>query len=556
MQTRIGCIISHSTIKASDFVKRSFSLLVVMLLCAIGFLQSAERPRLVIFISIDQMKAEYFEWYKAEFTGGFKRLLNEGVVFTNADLNYAPSETGPGHASLGTGAYPVHSGIISNEWIDPKSGKETYCVDDSTAGKVDGEGGGYSPRNLVVTGLGDWWKQASPASKVISASIEDRAAILMGGQHPTYAFWYDRKSGHMVTSDYYVRHLPDWAKSFNAEDWVQHGMPDAWSKLRPDSVYAKYGPDEMPGEQITEGSTSFPHAYKPDKKRAQLASTPFGDAMVLDFARSAVRSEKLGQRGVTDLLLVSLSCTDYVGHSYGGNSHEMIDQLIRLDRSPGDFIADMEKTVGAGNVFVALSADHAAMPLPEYLTTIKHKSARRVLVRKEIYPGIDALDRRLQKELGTTEHIIQSNAFLNYAVATKARVDSIALEHRVREGLLRIDGIADVYFRREIINGASRNRPYLGYFQRGYFPLRGKDFLILPWEYCLFTSSKTGTTHGTPYKYDTHVPVLFWGKDLNSKGNRIARAVHTVDIAPTIARYFGVPYPSTVDGKPLKGIVR
>jgi len=541
---------------ASDFMKRIFSLLVVMLLFAIGFLQSAERPRLVIFISIDQMKAEYLERYRAEFTGGFKRLLEEGVVFANADLNYAPSETGPGHASLGTGAYPAHSGIISNEWIDPRSGKEIYCVDDSIAGKVDGEGGGYSPRNLVITGLGDWWKQAAPASKVISVSIKDRAAILMGGQHPDYAYWYDRKTGHMVTSDYYIRQAPDWVKAFNAEDWVQRNMPDTWIKLLPESVYSKYGTDQMQGEQQTDGSTSFPHIYPREKKKSLLPSGPFGDAMVLDFARSAVRSEKLGQRGLTDLLLVGLSCTDYVGHAYGGNSHESIDQLVRLDRSLGDFIADMEKTVGAGNVFVALSSDHAAMPLPEYLTAIEHRSARRVLVQEDIYPEVEELDRKLQKQLGTIEHIIVSNAFLNYTAATKAHVDSTTLEHSVREGLLRIDGIADVFFRREIINGASRNRPYLAYFQRGYFPLRGKDFLILPCEYCLFTSSKTGTTHGTPYKYDTHVPVLFWGKDLNHKGNRIARAVHTVDIAPTIARYFGVPYPSTVDGKPLNEIAR
>jgi len=169
---------------------------------------------------------------------------------------------------------------------------------------------------------------------------------------------------------------------------------------------------------------------------------------------------------------------------------------------------------------------------------------------------MDALDRKLQKELGTAEHVIRSKAFLNYAVASTAGVDSIGLERRVKEELLRISGVAGVFFRREIINGEIHNRPYLGYFQRGYFPPRGKDFLILPCEYCLFTSSKTGTTHGTPYKYDTHVPVLFWGKDLNHKGNRIARAVHTIDIAPTIARYFGVPYPSTVDGKPLKEILR
>jgi len=170
------------------FLKRTFVRLLLLLASVIVSAVAADRPKLVIYISVDQMKAEYLDWYKAEFTGGFKRFLRDGAVFTNADLNYAPSETGPGHAALGTGAYPVHSGILSNEWLDRKSGINHYCVEDTTAGKVDGEGGGVSPKTLVVTGLGDWWKKSIPGSKVVSLSVKDRAAILMGGQHPDYAF--------------------------------------------------------------------------------------------------------------------------------------------------------------------------------------------------------------------------------------------------------------------------------------------------------------------------------------------------------------------------------
>jgi predicted AlkP superfamily pyrophosphatase or phosphodiesterase len=539
--------------KKMNFVKRAASYVLVLLVFVIVTVEAAGRPKLVIYISADQMKAEYLEWYKAEFTGGFKRFLKSGTVFTNADLNYAPSETGPGHAALGTGAYPVHSGIPSNEWLDPKSGAQDYCVEDSTAGKVDGDGGGFSPRTLMVTGLADWWKQAIPAAKVVSASIKDRAAILMSGQHPDYAFWYNGKTGHMVTSDYYTRRVPDWVRSFNEEDWVRRNMPDAWTKLLPDSVYTKHGPDELQGEQQTNGSTSFPHAYPREKKRSLLPSGPFGDAMVLDFARAAVRSERLGQRGVSDLLIISLSCTDYVGHAYGGNSHEMIDQIIRLDRALGSFFADTEKIVGAANILYVLSADHAAMPLPEYLSTVKHMSARRVLVQKEILPRIEALDRKLQIDLGTTEHVITSNAFLNYDAASRAGIDSVALEQRVKEGLLGIDGIAGVFFRREILDPASGSKPFVGYFQRGYFPPRGRDFMVLPRKYYLFTTSVTGTTHGTPYPYDTHVPMLFLGKGI--KRNTIATPAHTVDIAPTIARLVGIPFPKTVDGIPREQII-
>lgn len=275
--------------------------------------------------------------------------------------------------------------------------------------------------------------------------------------------------------------------------------------------------------------------------------------MVLDFALEAVKAEKLGQRDVPDLLLISLSCTDYIGHAFGGNSHEMVDQMIRLDRALGEFIVTVEKLVGPGNILFVLSADHGGMPLPEYQKTVQHKDARRILTTNEINPKIEALDVALQHEFKTTEHIIQSDAFLNYAAAAVSGIDSTSLERRVREELLKIDGITDVYFRRELASADSQPHPYLGYYKRGYYPPRGNDFIIRPCEYCLLTTSPTGTSHGTPYRYDTHVPILFWG--VGVKSQQVARVVHTVDIAPTIAKVLEIGAPSTVDGKSLKEIM-
>jgi predicted AlkP superfamily pyrophosphatase or phosphodiesterase len=358
----------------------------------------------------------------------------------------------------------------------------------------------------------------------------------------------------MVTSEFYVKELPSWVKLFNTNNWIAQHLPSAWTKAMPESVYAKYGTDEFEGEMKWGGSTSFPHVIQADKRNDQIVSTPFGDLMTLDFALEAVKAERLGQRDVPDLLLVGLSCTDYIGHSFGGNSHEIIDQMIRLDRALGDFIMNVEKIVGPGGILVALSADHAAMPLPEYRRNVQHKGARRILTQNEVNPKIEALDIALQREYRTTEHIIQSEAFLNYTAAAAAGTDSIALERRVKERLLKIDGIADVYFRRELESANPQPHPYLEYYQRGYYPPRGNDFMIRPCEYCLLTTSLTGTTHGTPYRYDTHVPILFWGTGV--KAQRVTRVVHTVDVAPTIAKILGIVAPPTVDGKSLKEIVK
>ena len=525
-----------------------FSIILSSLVAAGTF--AAQPPRLIIFISVDQMREDYFERFAPYYTGGLRQLYTEGTFFSNANLNYASSVTCLGHASLSTGAYPMTNGILDNEWINPVTRKSVYCVEDTSAGKVDGEGGGESPNNLLVTAIGDWLKSSSPHSKVIAASGKDRAAILMGGKHPDCAYWYSRKNGHMVTSDYYTKHVPEWVTEFNNSHWIETNVPSAWTKLLPESVYTKEGPDEFIAEPKVNGNSSFPHLFEPGKTSEQLPGTPFGDLMVLDIAREAIRNEKLGQRGVPDLLCLSLSDCDYIGHAFGPNSHEMIDHLLRLDQALGIFFAHLQKTVGASNILVVLSADHGVMPLPEFLTQFKHEQARRIIYQTEIKKKIDSLDITLQHEWNIHERIFENGGFLNYDAAAKVGKDSIQLERRAAQLLGSIEGISDVYFRRELMDGQTPDRPYLGQFRRSYYPPRGEDYQIRYCENCLVSSHTTGTSHGSVYNYDTHVPIVFWGR--GAQRSNVSREVHTVDIAPTLARILDVEYPRTVDGVPLK----
>jgi predicted AlkP superfamily pyrophosphatase or phosphodiesterase len=535
-------------------MKKRFVLFLFLFSLGVATSDASIKPRLVIVISIDQMRADYLERFKDTFVGGLKRLTRKGFVFRNTDLNYAPSETGPGHAALSTGSYPCKSGILSNDWIDPSTRKEVYCVEDTTAEKVGAEGGGFSPKNLELTALGDWLKSASPQSKVFAISAKDRAAILMGGQHPNGAYWYDPHSGHMVTSEYYTQTAPEWVRSFNAKNWIQHNVPEAWTTLHPASEYNQFGPDSVDGEMKWNGSTVFPHPFSEKKINEQILRSPYGDKLVLDFARSALKAEELGRRDVMDLLCVSLSCTDYIGHAFGPNSREMADQMMQLDASLGSFLSDVEQQVGRGEILIALSADHAVLPLPEYTTRIEHKFARRILPQTAINPGIESLDRSLANEMHTTDHVIQSDEFLNYPAALKIGVDSLELEGRVKKGLLKIDGVVDVYFRRELLDASVPDRPYLQEFRRGYFAGRGKDFIIRFCENCLVTTSSTGTSHGSPYDYDTHVPLVFWGTGVHLGFSD--QSAHTVDVAPTLARMLGISYPGEVDGNPLSEVAQ
>jgi predicted AlkP superfamily pyrophosphatase or phosphodiesterase len=527
-------------------MKKILALLSVIALAV----SAAPPPKLVVFISVDQMRQDYFERYGYLFTEGLHTLYSKGVVYSNADLNYASSETGPGHATLGTGNYPAKNGIIGNEWIDPVTKNTIYCVEDSSAKPVDGEGGGFSPRNLVAPAIGDWLKQRSKNSKVVSVSSKDRAAILMGGWKADRVFWYGRKRGSMVTSDYYMKTLPDWAKTFNASGWIEKNIPDAWTKSMPESEYLKIGPDEFAAEQKWGDDTSFPHQFTTGKKHEQMMGTPYGDRYLVDFSLAAVTGEKLGKRGVTDVLCLSLSNCDYVGHSYGPDSHELLDLLVNLDKSLGHLFSELDALVGKDNYVVALSADHAVCPLPEFNAQYRGIPAKRYLYNTDIKPKLDSLANLLKYELNTSEDVIIKNSFINYIFAMNNGWDSLQLQKEIAQGLKDMEAFVDVYFRYEMVGSAPSDKPYMQKYRNSYYAPRGEDFQYRIRENCIISSRPTGTTHGSPYPYDTHVPLIIWRNGI--KAQHVNRAVASADAAPTLAKIAGIVTPKNLDGKPLK----
>lgn len=528
--------------------------IVLLLLVSCAVAAKSPAPKLIVFISVDQMRADYFDRYSAYFTGGFRRLFAEGIVYTNADLNYAASETGPGHATLGTGCFPWKSGIVGNEWYHRDSKKEMYCVRDSSALPVDSLGGGFSPKNLAVTAVGDWLKQHSPASKVISASTKDRAAILMAGKNADFAFWHNKAADGMATSGYYAKTLPQWVKDFNASGWSEKNVPASWTKSLPESAYANVGPDAFDAEGKWNESTAFPHDFTAGKKKEQINGSPYGDKLVVDFAMEAVKHERLGQRDVTDLLCISLSNCDYVGHAQGPDSHEMLDLLVKIDGYLGDLFSFLDARVGKDRYVVALSADHGVCPLPEYNARYNGINAQRFIYARDIKPKLDSLSAAWKKELKTDEDVIFRNAYINYSAGAAAGLDSMQMEEKVKEGLLAIDAYADVYFRREIISRAPSTKPFMQKYRHTYYAPRGKDYIYRIQENSIVSSRTYGTTHGSPYKYDTHVPVLFWWNGISRQ--TVTREVYSADIAPTLAKITGFPFPKTIDGIPLKEVVR
>ena len=510
------------------------------------------RPRLIIMLSIDQMRADHLVRYAPLYEHGFARLLREGVHFKTADINYAGSSTGPGHATLGTGTYPWKNGIVSNNYRERASGKRVYCVADSMAEPIEGDGGKMSPRNLLVTGLGDWLKTASPGSRVISISYKDRAAILMGGKHPDAAYWYDRRSGRMSSSSYYLAALPAWMQAFNASGWISKNLPPVWTKLLSDSIYTPFGPDDMPGEAPWGGSRSFPHGIEPGREIGLLFSTPWGNDFLFDVARAAIRGEQLGKRGTVDLLWLSLSTTDNIGSTFGPDSHEMMDNLLRIDVALGRFLSDLELSHGAGGFILALSGDHGVLPLPEHERMSGNQAARRFNNRNSVERAVKDVDSILRHDFGIGYRVIRVGR-IDSSVFCIPGITGPMIEGRLRAALLAVDGVADVYFRTELTDPSVRDRPYLQKYRHSYHPERSPDYFIRDCEYCLISPDSIGTSHGTPYDYDTKVPLVFWGT--GRAPLVVERTVHTVDLAATVAAFYNLPTPGNLDGIALKEIM-
>jgi predicted AlkP superfamily pyrophosphatase or phosphodiesterase len=497
------------------------------------------KPKLVVVITVDQLRADYLTRWKAQFTGGLA-LLQTGAVFTNAFQDHAVTETAPGHATVLSGRWPAHTGIMTNG----------LGVGDSAAPLIEASGMGASPRRFRGTAFFDWLQSAQRGSRALSVSRKDRGAILPIGRAREEVYWY--AAGRFTTSRYYRDSLPVWVRAFNALRIPFKAAGLQYGTLLPDSAYAE--PDSQPWENGGR-NIAFPHYLPTDSTRAALAfaGIPAMDSLTLAFALAGTEALKLGRRGSTDLLAVSLSTTDAIGHAYGPNSREIHDQVLRLDRYLGWFFDRLIRRYGGNNLLVVLTADHGVTPYPEDLRTHGQPSAEWV--------SLDTLVRAANQEISSLLGLAAPQGWLDFDSGMLFRLDRGRLEAGgVRTdslfGLLAariraVSGVARVDFPDSLAAADTAADPIARRWLHEVTPDADVALVVTlkdgnSWEY---PGGFTPAMHGQPSDRDAHVPLLFWGKGTRP-GLYSARAA-TVDIAPTLAKLLGLTPLAVPDGRVL-----
>jgi len=508
---------------------------------------SASGPRLVVVVSVDQMRYDYLVRFKPLFTGGFKTLIDRGAVFANARYRHANCETGPGHSVILSGRNAWQSGIVANTWFDSSLGRPVNVVDDPTVRPVGGEGRGASPANFIGFTLGDMLKKASPEAKVVGVSLKDRAAILMAGPRGDAAYWYEQAVGRFITSTYYMKSAPAWLDAINARRIPDAYAGKTWNRLLQDeSVYRKYaGEDNVPTEADTK-DTTFPHAIPGASGTPALYDnfrrTPFADELTLDVALAAMKAHGLGEDEVPDVLAVGFSVTDLVGHAFGPDSQEMMDQMLRLDQVLKRLFEAAEAKAGAGRVLVVLAADHSVMPLVETLQK-QGLAARRVSPQSLQAAGMTALQKRFPGAKDLVASYLAPDFYLNLDSIARQGLLRKDVELTLGEALMATGDVAKVYtassFAGEI--PSLSEDPYFDAVRRSYFAPRSPHVIARLKEYMYLTSYPGGTGHGTSYEYDRHVPLVFMGPAI--KAGTYEGDTGPEDIAPTLGLLLGVDYP-------------
>ena len=543
------------------------------------------RPKLVVGIVIDQMRYDYLYryWDKYPASGGFKRLLGEGFSYESCHYNYVPTYTGPGHASIYTGTTPATHGIVGNNWFERETNRNTYVTDDKTVQAVGGTAaaGQQSPEHLLVTTITDELRLATNfQGKVIGLSMKDRGSILPAGRAANAAYWYDGTNGAFITSTWYLPALPAWVQQFNAAGYAARYLDQPWNTLLPIGEYTESTADDVPWESAFKGEDKpvFPHnlptlsgaaptavaateraaGEKPPKATPRnldlIRSTPFGNSLTADFALEAVRAEQMGQRGPTDFLAVSFSCTDYVGHQFGTTAIETEDTYLRLDRDLARLLEGLEKQVGKGQVLVFLTADHAADQAAGFLQA--HK-----LPGGGVGPAVvrDSVQRALVRRHGPGQWVLEyenQQVYLNRPLLTQKKLELSAVQNEVADILRAQPHITQAMTATDLARNVWADG--LGYFQQnGFYAQRSGDGLAVlapGWLEAYGYPVVKGTTHGASWAYDTHVPLLFWGWHV--RHGESPEAVRIVDVAPTVARFLHIQEPSGTTGRPLPEVLR
>ena len=514
-----------------------------------------EKPKLVVGIVVDQMRYDYLTRFWNQFgNDGFKRLVNNGFNFKNTHFNYVPTYTGPGHASVFSGTTPAYHGIISNSWFNKFENQFVYCVSDSSVKSVGTKtrSGEMSPNRMLSTSFADENRlHTQMKGKTIGVALKDRGAILPAGHTANAAYWFEGGTeANWITSTYYMEELPKWVQDFNKSDKAESYLK-TWETLKDIEEYTESGIDVNDFEGGFDGmeTASFPYDLKkiaPENGNYNLIkATPFGNDLTAEFAKAAIKGESLGQDDVTDVLTLSFSSTDYVGHNFGVNSKEVQDTYLRLDLALADFLKYLDETVGEGEYTIFLTADHGAVDVPNYLKSRKipagNFSDSDLIEKVETYVAEEFNSEDL------IQNISNSQIFFNYNELENKKLDAVELQDKLSHFLLQQDHISRV-FTREQLQGGSFDKGIGSLVENGYHQKRSGDVVyVLDPGYIVFP--ETGTTHGSGFTYDTHAPLIFFGKGIK-KGSTFSEA-YINDIAPTMSAFLGIAFPNAATGKPL-----
>jgi len=527
---------------------------ILFLLIAITSLIQAQekRPKLVVGIVVDQMKMEYLYRFSDDFSNeGFKRLMGNGYTFHNMHYNYMPTYTGPGHASIYTGTTPATHGIVGNEWFHRTLGKEVYCTDDASV-KTIGNGtpkeGEMSPKNLLSTTITDELRMATNfKGKVIGMSIKDRGAILPAGHFANWAFWYS-KTGAFISSTFYGTALPDWVTEFNNEKRYLSYLEKGWGLYKPKETYNESLPDDNPYEgKLYKKTPFFPYNMKEmleNNDPSIIKASPYGNNLLADLAMRAIEKESLGKDDIIDFLTVSFSSTDYVGHNFGPRSVELQDTYLRLDQTIAEFLQYLDKNVGKGNYLLFLTADHAGAENVKYLKDNKYDVDN--VNEKNLEQSLIEFSKTTFGE-DLVLNYSNYNVFFNKEKIKSKGLELAKVKQTFKDFIMSQKHVKRVYTEEEILASSGADY-YLNFITKGYDPSQNGDLVILD-KAGYIEYYATGTSHGTPYSYDTHVPCIFYGWDI-PKGETHDKKEIT-QIAPTIAQKIKITFPNGTESKVL-----
>ncbi|MGB0981593.1 MAG: alkaline phosphatase PafA [Winogradskyella sp.] len=522
--------------------------------------KTTAKPKLIVGIVVDQMRYDYLTRFNSKFgNGGFKRMINEGFNCKNNHFNYVPTYTGPGHASVYTGTTPKYHGIIANYWYNKHAKEMVYCAGDDTFESVGTthKAGKMSPHRMQTTTFGDENRLFTQMKgKTIGISLKDRGAILPAGHTANAAYWFHGKTeGVWISSTFYMNTLPKWVANFNNSNAAESYLK-VWNTLYPIETYTESGSDENTFEGGFKGKETATFPYNLSKLKAKnkgfdiLKATPYGNSLTADFAMAAIEGEQLGKDAITDVLTVSFSATDYVGHNFGVNSKEIQDTYLRLDKDLERFFNYLDATVGKGDYTVFLTADHGAVDVPNYLKSVKIPAG--YLNNKATKTRLNTFLLKTFKTEGLVESLSNNQLFLN-----KKKIDSLGFSsNKISEilvnELINYKHVDKVYAARTMTTTTNFTSGIEALLQNGFNQKRSGDLILVPTPNYI-SYSKTGSTHGSGLNHDTHVPLLFFGKGIK-KGETYTKTV-IPDIAPTISALLGISFPNGATGSVLEFVM-